>query len=230
MSYQGFELDSNGICSTLWDTPIGSLWSNCENLCWVKWFLKEQLEEKVYDCFDPAKVKPGDVVIDVGAHIGTFTRFALKRDARLVIAFEPDQDLIILFKQNFEKEIRSKKVILIEAAAWDSPGTLKFITMEGTSSASRVNNAGEIEVPAITIDDTIKSLELDRVDFIKMDIEGAERNAVAGASKTISHSRPRMALSIYHLEDDPDVIPALVLDAYQDYKIEQTKKVAFFFE
>ena len=168
-------------------------------------------------------------LLDVGAHIGTFTRFALNKGARLVVAFDPDPEAIAYFKKNFEKEIRSKKVILIEAAAWDSPGNLKF-KQEAMSYASNVSEDGNIVVPAVTIDDTVKRLELDHVDFIKMDIEGAERNAVAGASKTISRFRPRMALCTYHLPDDPEVISSLVFDAYPDYKIVQGENQAYFFD
>jgi hypothetical protein len=62
-------------------------------------------------------------------------------------------------------------------------------------------------------------LGLDRVDFVKMDIEGAERHALAGASEMIARHRPRMAICVYHLSDDPQVIPAAVLKAIRDYRI-----------
>jgi FkbM family methyltransferase len=228
--YRGFELESNGLCSTLWDTPLGSFWSSCNSYWLVSSLINEQIKGKIYD-HDSARVKQGDVVIDVGGHIGTFTRFALKRGAHLVIAFEPDPINIFHFKKNFEKEISTKKVILIEAAAWDSPGNLKFKNQGIVNTgARRVDKNGNIVVPAVTIDDTTKRLELDRVDFIKMDIEGAERNAVAGASKTISRFKPKMALCTYHLPDDPEVISSLVFNAYPDYKIVQAKKIAYFFD
>ena len=227
--YRGFELEDNDMCSTLWDTPLGPLWSSCWDFHALNFMLEEQLEYKIYDRCDSAKVKQGDVVIDVGAHIGTFTRFALERGARLVIAFEPDQNNIMYFKKNFEKEIKSKKVILIEAAAWDSPGNLEFKTNAQNSGMKEVSDSGNIVVPAVTIDDTVKRLELDHVDFIKMDIEGAERNAVAGASKTISRFRPRMTFE-FHLADDPEVISSLVFDAYPDYKFLQNEKIAYFFD
>jgi hypothetical protein len=63
-----------------------------------------------------------------------------------------------------------------------------------------------------------------------MDIEGSERYAIAGARGTISLFGPRMALCIYHKEDDPEVISQLVLEANSNYKTVQTKKIAYFFE
>jgi FkbM family methyltransferase len=227
--YRGFELESNGLCSTLWDTPLGSLWSSCNDFFIIPFLSQEVLIDKVYD-HDSARIKQGDVIIDVGAHIGTFTLYALKNGANLVIAFEPDPLNSFHFKKNFEKEISTKKVILIEAAAWDSPGNLKFKDNEKRTGRKKVDKNGNITVPAVTIDDTIKRLKLDRVDFIKMDIEGAERNAIAGASKTISRFKPKMALCTYHLPDDPEVISSLVFNAYPDYKIVQAKKIAYFFD
>jgi hypothetical protein len=114
-------VESNGSCPALWDTPMGSFWSHFEEEVNMESQMGEQLQLKVYD-HASAKVKKGDVVLDVGAHVGTFTRFALNRGALLVVAFEPNPNTIICFKQNFEKEIREKRVILIEAAAWNSSG------------------------------------------------------------------------------------------------------------
>jgi FkbM family methyltransferase len=225
--YRGFEIGNDGMCNTLWDTPVGPFRDTCWGFHTINDLLKEQLEDKIYD-LDSAGVKQGDVVIDVGAHIGTFTGFALKKGARLVIAFEPDPIYITLFKKNFEEEIRSKKVLLIEAAAWDSTTNLTFNTM--SNNPLQDHEQGESVVSAVTIDNTIMDLELDNVDFIKMDIEGAERNAVAGASKTISRFKPKMALCTYHLPDDPEVISSLVFSAYPGYKIQQTELVAFFFD
>ena len=81
-------------------------------------------------------------------------------------------------------------------------------------------------------------LRLPKVDFIKMDIEGAEQNAIAGARNTIAKFRPRMALCIYHVQGDETMVPKLVRDAVSDYKVSQTclcvkdriqPEVAFFY-
>jgi hypothetical protein len=56
------------------------------------------------------------------------------------------------------------------------------------------------------------------VDFIKMDIEGSEREAVAGAAGTIRRHHPRMALCVYHLPDDAVVIPRLVTGISPQYR------------
>ena len=92
--------------------------------------------------------------------------------------------------------------------------------------------------PHIALREAGLQFELDRVDFIKMDIEGAEQRAVVGAKNTIARFRPRMALCIYHVQDDPKMVPKLVHDAVPDYRVGKTclcledrvqPEVAFFY-
>jgi hypothetical protein len=67
-----------------------------------------------------------------------------------------------------------------------------------------------------SIDEFVESSGLRRVNFIKMDIEGAEREALKGARKTLAEMRPKLAISVYHLVDDIRVIANLILDSYGD--------------
>jgi hypothetical protein len=76
----------------------------------------------------------------------------------------------------------------------------------------------ETIVPLTTIDRIVSELELSRVDFIKMDIEGAESNAIRGAAETLERFRPRMAIASYHNDDDLEVIPATVLGSQPGYQ------------
>ena len=83
-------------------------------------------------------------------------------------------------------------------------------------SESRSDRA--VTVRAVTLDGLVDELKLDRVDFIKMDIEGAERHALAGASRLLAAYKPRLAICIYHAADDPDVVPRVVLAANDNYQ------------
>ena len=76
------------------------------------------------------------------------------------------------------------------------------------------------KIPLTTIDEIAGELKLERVDFIKMDIEGAEQRALFGAQKTLQAWRPRMAISVYHLDDDPQKIPAIIGAAVPEYHME----------
>ena len=166
------------------------------------------------------QVRAGDVVVDVGGHVGVFTHFALKRGASKVIAFEPEPNNAECFRRNFKDELASGKVILVEKGLWSSSGVLKLYTGDNNSGmASMVIKDSEkyFEVPVITLDALVDELKIDRVNFIKMDIEGAEREALAGAMNTLKRFRPMVMLDSYHLPDDPQVLPGLLQKAHADY-------------
>ena len=175
-----------------------------------------------------ASVREGDVVLDVGSNVGVFTRAALRAGARLVVAFEPNPGTIECFKRTFSAELQEGAVVLVEAAASDQPGKVKLAFAEPNSPITRISETGTVEVEATTIDQVVEELGLDTVDFVKMDIEGAERYALAGARSTIAKFGPRMALCVYHREDDREVIPRIVVDARPTYKIALTDSQAYF--
>ena len=160
------------------------------------------------------------MVIDVGAHLGTFTRIALHRGARIVVAIEPDPANAACFDRTFAAEIAAGRVRLVEAAAWQSSGSLSF-EIGGASQTGRVGDspaARAVLVRAVTLDEMVDELELHRVDFIKMDIEGAERHALAGARRVLASHKPRLAICIYHAPDDADVVPRVIREANDTYQ------------
>ena len=71
----------------------------------------------------------------------------------------------------------------------------------------------------IRIDEWVEQRALSRVDFIKLDVEGAELNALRGAEKTIRAFKPRMAVSVYHQEDDLITIPEFLRSLNCGYKL-----------
>jgi hypothetical protein len=86
----------------------------------------------------------------------------------------------------------------------------------------------------ISIDDYVARQGLTRVDFIKMDIEGAEDAALSGAAETIRRFRPKLAISAYHKPDDMIVLPRRIrsiLPAYsfylEHYTIHQEETVLY---
>ena len=176
------ERADHGLCDTLWNTPVGPLWGRLEDGPVLDFLLKEQLVDRIYHNRTVA-VQPGDVVLDVGGHLGTFTRFALDQGARQVIVFEPEPTNLRCLEQTFDREIREQAVILVRAAAWKERGVLQFAIQHDDAAQARVVDQGSIEVQAVTIDDTVDQLALNAVDFVKMDIEGAEREALAGAAQ-----------------------------------------------
>ena len=112
-------------------------------------------------------------------------------------------------------------MIVYEKGVWDKEETVEFYS-DADSASNRVMHVHEdhslgTQVPLTTIDKIVEELQLERVDFIKMDIEGAERKALVGARNTLANRKPRLALAGYHLEDDQTRIPEIVLATRSDY-------------
>ena len=211
------EEDSEGF--ELWETPKGEFWvpsGSAETMIWV-------VAKHESDMYDPPNISihPGDIVLDCGAHVGVFARQALAAGAELVVAIEPAPQTLVALKRNLADEIAAGRVIVYEKGVWDKEEMMAFYS-DADSALSRVMHAHEehnlgTQVPLTTIDKIVEELQLERVDFIKMDIEGAERKALVGARNTLAKLKPRLALAGYHLEDDQTEIPEIVLAARPDY-------------
>ena len=206
----------------LWDTLIGQLWIPKPGFYVINHLQWEQAIQKVYD-HPRVHVQPGDVLLDCGAHIGGFTRVALRAGARLVIAIEPEQANILALKKNFEAELKAGKVRIVEKGVWDKAGRLPLhVSNTGDSHSVVVPQNGKRDetIEVTTIDHLASMLKLSHVDFIKMDIEGAERNALRGAHDVLHRLKPRLAISSYHLKGDPGAIASLIWEYHPDYLID----------
>ena len=182
----------------------------------------EQAVQKVYD-HPSARVRPGDVVIDCGAHIGGFTRVALRAGARMVVVIEPEARNIRALRRNLEAELTSGRVKLVEKGVWDSSGKLPLHLSDVGDSHSLVASVpgpGDATIEVTTLDALVASLHLDRVDFIKMDIEGAERRALRGAQQSLRRHGPRLAISTYHQKGDPAAIASIIWEARPEYLVD----------
>ena len=98
---------------------------------------------------------------------------------------------------------------VLNAAVWSEDGEVSYEGGEeqGYHVMSEGGGPSDRKVAARTIDSIFHQFGLDAVDYLKMDIEGAELKALQGAEGTIRAFRPRLAISIYHREDDFIEIP-----------------------
>jgi len=166
------------------------------------------------------QVRPGDVVFDGGAHVGVFTHYALEQGAAKVIAIEPQPQNVLCLQRNFAREIAEGRVVVVPKGVWSTETTLKLYTAKHNSGMnSFVLKDGDefVEVPLVRMDSIVRELGLKRVDYIKMDIEGAEREALAGARETLKTWKPRLMLDYYHRPDDAQVLPRVIAEARADY-------------
>ena len=201
------------------ETSAGPLWIPAGTAPTTEYMIMERIMD-IY-------ASPHSVVLDCGANIGLFARSALQKGASVVIAIDPMPIHIDCLRRNFASEISDGHVVLYPKGVWDKDDFLTLtVDATATSSSSFVldREGPKIDrLPVTTIDGVVAELGLERVDFIKMDIEGAERNALAGASVTLGQFQPRMAVCVYHLPDDPTVIPEVIAAANPSYNHETCK-------
>jgi FkbM family methyltransferase len=207
----------------LWDTPHGRFWIPEGSDYVLPYNLAEQ-ERKIYGGGERG-VRAGDIVLDCGANVGVYTRASLQNGAKLVVAIEPAPENIECLRRNFKQEIASGRVIVYEKGVWDKDDMLIMRVDPHNSAADSfvIRREGALEtkqLPLTTIDKLVAELKLERVDFIKMDIEGAEQRALRGGRETLAKYHPRLSLSSYHEPDDPAKIPLLVREGWNGYQME----------
>ncbi|MDR3671950.1 MAG: FkbM family methyltransferase [Holophaga sp.] len=153
----------------------------------------------------------GDCVIDCGACFGgTSLSFADAVGPKgRVISYEFFPENIQIFKENIRlNPDLAKRVTLVPNPVWSKAGVV--MSIEGYGPATQVhlqnersvNASGELagarKVSATSIDETVREYKLQKVDYIKMDIEGSELMAVRGGLDTIRKFRPTLAICVYH--------------------------------
>lgn len=156
-------------------------------------------------------MRRGGVFVDAGGFDGGSTKQYIEffPDYKEILLFEPAAENIEIAKSNLSGY---KNIQYITKGLSDKAQTLCFNFL-GSQSSVDANGTQEIQVCAL--DD----FALERCDFIKMDIEGSEKEAIIGAMETINKCHPVLAICVYHKIDDFYSIPAQILQLHSDYKI-----------
>ena len=206
-----------------WETSQGTYWIPKGDSNSLFQVLAEQ-EGGIYRVPEVG-VHRGDIVLDVGASFGAFVRKALAEGAAKVVAIDPAPEVIECLRRNLADEIAAGKVLVVEKGAWDRDDSLTMDLSPGYTIAAHINDkAGprarpnEVTVPLTTIDKMVAELHLKKVDFIKMDIEGAEERALPGSTHTIARFRPRMAICVYHKPHHPVLLSNIIRGMVPGYR------------
>lgn len=131
-------------------------------------------------------IKPGSIVIDAGAYIGDHTRAYLNAGA-VVYAFEPNPEAYECLEYNLGQE---DAAILFNCGLSDKERSYSVNDGDANHGTAYLSEGGEVE--CITID----SLNLPRLDFIKIDVEGMELNVLKGGEISIVLHKPVMLIEI----------------------------------
>jgi FkbM family methyltransferase len=159
--------------------------------------------------FERYRPRDGDICLDCGANYGyvTYVMSKMVGSRGRVISFEPDPETFEMLKKNVE-EHDLKNVTIVNKALWNEKTTLKF-NAEGSLGGGLVNTINrdksmlnqQISVETTTLEEIANELSLPRIDFVKMDIEGAELEVLQSSSKLLARHKAHLAVASEHLRD-----------------------------
>ena len=160
----------------------------------------ETVEAEAYSAF-ASRVRPGARIVDVGAHIGTYTLIAALRAGASgrVMAFEPEADTRAALLRHLEWNAVGPRVIVRDCCCGAQAGTAKFYFRkgaEGMNSLLPTAGFGERVVTVVRLDDEIEALD-GAPDLVKVDVEGAEFEVLRGAEQTLRRHHPVLLLSLH---------------------------------
>lgn len=153
-----------------------------------------------------ASCKEGCRVLDIGAHIGLFAVIAAQvvGNRGKVLAFEPAPATYKLLQKTVRINKKTDTIEAIQKAVGRKAGKTVFYISDNDAdnSNSMVSYLKDralrgIEIDVTTIDEVVAEKKLTGVDFIKMDVEGAEFDALCGAAKTLNNMRPVCIVAIH---------------------------------
>lgn len=163
----------------------------------MRWDLTRNLAyDRMTDEIIKLCVEPGDVCIDVGCHRGEIMDLFLKQSNGPHWGFEPIPGFAEFLRSKYED---TAQVTILESALAESPGSASFQYVRNAPAYSGLKQRSyEVENPAIEeIDVAVKTLDsflpdLHRVDFLKIDVEGAELGVLRGGRRLLQTHRPKI--------------------------------------
>ena len=181
----------SGTASYLWDT--------------------QSPEQTICECLHPERYR---ICADLGAYVGDTAEMMLGLfpNVTRIDAWEPDPKT---FKKLERYALEHPQVRPFMSASLDRTGSVEF-AVSGNRNAG-IDAPGKVApVPCTAPDDLYRN---DPPDFIKIDVEGAERPTLLGAKQTISKHRPDLLLSLYHRSEDLFDLPILLNEICPDYRL-----------
>jgi FkbM family methyltransferase len=172
-------------------------------------------------------VRNGDIVIDAGAWIGDFSAYAAYKGATSY-AFEPVNEMFQLLSKT--KDLNNTNVggaiYPIRKGLGSNECETDMLIDNGNGLSSSIIHSHDREymtekrtISVTTIDKFVEENNLEQIDFIKADIEGAERDMLKGATNVLKTFAPKLAICTYHLPDDPEVLERIIREANPAYTV-----------
>lgn len=174
----------------------GSQWikGSSDNGCWIGTY--ERSKQKVF----AGHVRTGDVVLDIGAHVGFYSLLAarLVGESGRVFAFEPFEANVAYLKRHIQVN-HLENIEVMEYAVSDADGDV-FMEEGATSTSGRIASSGSRSIRSVTLDSLSASGSIADPHMIKMDIEGGEYAALRGGEGLLRRCHPLILLATHGAE------------------------------
>lgn len=156
-----------------------------------------------------AAISPGQVVLDVGAHVGFYTLLASRKVGAQgrVVAFEPEPRNLEVLRSHIQIN-RVSNVAVIAAAVCAATGSARF-QLGASSSTGTLSPSGDLCVSAVSLDDLVAAGRIPVPAVIKMDIEGGEHQALLGGRNLLTQVHPVLFLATHGPEVHSECVALL---------------------
>lgn len=180
---------------------------NIRPLALDRFIINETWVHRDYDP-DHQSIKAGNVVIDLGAHIGTFTLYAARLGAK-VFAVEPSPDSFALLERNITTNHFTKNVTAINQAVDPNQQylTLNLNEINPGMNTSFGRTQNQVRVKALSLRDLFSTYNIVHCDLLKCDIEGGEYENLYTLTDDLFQRIDRIYLEFHHLTDKPNHNP-----------------------
>lgn len=198
--------------NTLENVILGRITGNLD-------YFRQIYTEDQYLPKDIINLESNEFIVDAGAGIGDTLIELYNRlgdNYEHIYSFEPD-DKCYLKASSVILNNNMKKVTIFKKGLWSNDSILYFKESDIQGSSKTVENNNNLyltEIEVVKLDSIIKT----PISFIKMDIEGAELEALKGAQKLIKKYKPKMAICVYHKNEDIIEIPNFIKSLVPEYK------------
>jgi len=161
-------------------------------------FRFKEIENKEYY----SSFKEGEIVLEIGAFIGYYVMRAatLVKNSGKVVGIEAIEDNYSLLQKNIH-ENNFNNVLLVQKASWDSTGVLKFYRHHRQRASAKrnvvINSNHETNIPCDTIDSILDDLGITHVDFIRIQVNGAELETLKGMRRTLKKC-PKLSVAVIY--------------------------------
>jgi FkbM family methyltransferase len=170
--------------------------------------------------------KEGDTVIDIGAHIGRYTITSSKQvgNSGKVVAIEADPDNFQLLKRNIALN-NLTNVLPLNYAVFSTRTRMKLYEQSASAKynslmlARAAKTENYVEVNADTLDSILKLNEVNQVNWIKIDVEGAEFEVLKGSTKTLSSENVSLFIEIHNIDDPSHYVNIVDFLKHHNYEI-----------